>query len=112
MSDLELTEEERALLELDESAEDDSAEGEQSDKPETPKKRASRKPKAEKPSAAEEPVSRQPGELDAEPEPEREPLSGPGAGHPHAQPAQHGWDDPWGQLPTQMRHDMEGRPAF
>lgn len=37
---------------------------------------------------------------------------GPGPGHPHAPPAQMDYGDPWGELPTQMRHDNDGRPAF
>lgn len=35
----------------------------------------------------------------------------PGPEHPHAPPAQMHYDDPWGQLPAQMRHDMHGRPC-
>lgn len=108
MAELELTEEERALLAAAEAPENpivsepvaivDDGEIVQPPPVETPKARRGRPPRREEPLA--------------EPVVATEPLDGPEPGNPTAPPAQYDYGDPWGRLPAQMRHHVDGTPAF
>jgi hypothetical protein len=78
---------------------------------ETPAKRRGRPPRRQ---VEEQPVV---DVVDPEPKPEQapEPVApepvGPEPENPTAPPVQMDYGDPWGQLPVQMRHYVDGRPA-
>lgn len=104
MTEPELTAEELALLESHAPEEAAPAVTEEEPAADAPKRRPRKRQEepqvgAESPSTAvvvEEPAATPKGPHD----------------HPLAPPVQHSYDDPWGLLPIQMRHDAEGRPAF
>lgn len=113
MSDIELSEEELALLELDNG--DESANVLDELPPiVVPAKRKPRKPPAAErpPEPVPAPLAPEPKLVEPEPilvEPEPMAMTPPmtlgrrNPDHPLAPPAQHDYGDPWGTLPVQMR---------
>lgn len=110
MSDIELSEEELALLELD----NNEGEGDQSANvldelppiPQPAKRKPRKAPAAERPSEPEPaPVPPEPALAEPEPMAMTPPmkLGRRNPDHPLAPPAQHDYGDPWGTLPVQMR---------